>query len=108
MKSTLASLLLAGLCLAVQASPQDDSANTLFERCYQASSAYSPMGLSWDGDYSRNDQLDDLSLVEDLPLLLDRILDSEPGAPPFFAHTSYTPDDQLIMLFASPSLGGQA
>lgn len=61
MKSPLASLLLAGLCLAVQASPQDDLAKTLFERCYQASSAYSPMGLSWDGDYSRNDQLDDLS-----------------------------------------------
>lgn len=54
-----------------------------------------------------HDRLDDLPLVEDLPLLLDRILDSEPGAPPFFAHTSYAPDDQLIMLFATHSLGSQ-
>lgn len=53
------------------------------------------------------DRLDDLPLVEDLPLLLDQILEGEPGAPPFFAHTSYSPDDQLIMLFATHSLGSQ-
>lgn len=46
------------------------------------------------------DQLDDLPLVEDLPLLLGRLFDVPPGTPPFFAHTSYDADDHLVMRFA--------
>jgi 8-oxo-dGTP diphosphatase len=40
-----------------------------------------------------------LPLVEDLPLLIPLIFDSDPGEPPFFAHTSYDANDQLIMRF---------
>lgn len=44
-------------------------------------------------------RIDELPLVEDLPLLLDRVLDSHANAP-FFAHTSYDDADNLVMRFA--------
>jgi 8-oxo-dGTP diphosphatase len=46
------------------------------------------------------DQVYDLPLVEDLPILLPRLLDTTPDSPPFFAHTSYDENDELVMLFA--------
>jgi uncharacterized protein (DUF885 family) len=39
----------------------DEDANRMFERCYAEVSAYDPIGLSWNGDYSRNSELNDLS-----------------------------------------------
>lgn len=50
------------------------------------------------------DAVDDLPLVEDLPLLLPILFD-HPDAPPFFAHTSYDADDQMIMVFAGAQPG---
>ncbi|MBN1563642.1 MAG: NUDIX domain-containing protein [Anaerolineae bacterium] len=51
------------------------------------------------------DAIYDLPLVEDLPILIPRLFETEPdGSPdsaPFFAHTSYDADDELIMLFAN-------
>jgi 8-oxo-dGTP diphosphatase len=42
-----------------------------------------------------------LDLVEDLPLLLSKILSMEPGAPPFFALYRYDENDELVVSFAS-------
>ncbi len=39
-------------------------------------------------------------MVEDLPLLLDRILNSPPTAPPFNAHYRYDQNKQLVATFA--------
>ena len=47
------------------------------------------------------DQIEDLPSVEDLPVILPLVLDTPPGAPPFFAHSSYDAEDQQILLFAS-------
>ena len=48
------------------------------------------------------DRLNDLPLVEDLPVLIPLIFDSAPDAPPFFVHTSYDAADRLVMRFAPP------
>jgi 8-oxo-dGTP diphosphatase len=47
------------------------------------------------------DRLPGLPLVEDLPFLLDRVL---ADSPPFFAHTRYGDQDELIMRFAISDL----
>ncbi|MGL4576277.1 MAG: DUF885 domain-containing protein [Burkholderiaceae bacterium] len=39
----------------------DADANRMFERCYADIADLDPMGLSWNGDYSRNSELNDLS-----------------------------------------------
>lgn len=41
-----------------------------------------------------------LDLVEDLPILLPRILDMQPTDPPLFVHVSYDADDRIRMRFA--------
>lgn len=43
-----------------------------------------------------------LDLVEDLAILLPRILHMQPGEPPLFVHVSYDADDQIQMRFADP------
>ncbi len=40
-----------------------------------------------------------LPLVEDLPILLPRILAAQPGDPPFFASYSYDDTDHLVISF---------
>jgi 8-oxo-dGTP diphosphatase len=45
-------------------------------------------------------RLNDLPLVEDLPLLLPRILEMRPGDAPFFALTDYDEQDRLRLRFA--------
>ncbi len=45
------------------------------------------------------EHLADLPLVEDLPLLLPRILSMQPGEPPFFAHYSYDELGKLNIRF---------
>ena len=52
-------------------------------------------------EWVQRDRLDDLPLVEDLPLILTQVLDD---TPPFFAHSSYDSADALVMLFATPSM----
>ena len=47
------------------------------------------------------DRITDLELVEDLPLLLPRILAMESNAPPFFALYTYDQNDQLVVSFSS-------
>jgi 8-oxo-dGTP diphosphatase len=51
-------------------------------------------------------QLQDYALVEDLPVLLPRVLSVPDGAPPLFAHYSYDQDDQLVMNFHVSHLPG--
>jgi len=48
------------------------------------------------------DRVEDLTAVEDLPILIPLIFDGDPDAPPFFAHTSYDDQDQVVMVFANP------
>lgn len=43
----------------------------------------------------------DLPVVEDLPLILPRILDMGPDDPPLFAHIQYDEADQIVMRYAS-------
>lgn len=45
-------------------------------------------------------RLMELDLVEDLPLILPRILNMDPGDTPWFVHVSYDSDDHLQMRFA--------
>jgi len=46
------------------------------------------------------DKLDGLELVEDLPIILPRVLAMAPTDPPFFAHYSYDEEDRLVVAFA--------
>ena len=46
------------------------------------------------------DQLLDLDLVEDLPLVLPRVLSMRDDEPPYFAHVSYGENDQIQVRFA--------
>lgn len=47
-------------------------------------------------------QVESLDLVEDLAILLPRILPMQPGDPPLFVHVSYDADDEIQMRFAAP------
>jgi 8-oxo-dGTP diphosphatase len=53
-------------------------------------------------EWVARDQMDDLPLVEDLPVLIPLIFDGPDDAPPFFAHSSYDAHDEQILLFAAP------
>ncbi len=57
---------------------------------------------SAEGDlvWVRREDLAGLPLVEDLPLLLPRLLDAPPGAPPFFARSFYDAAGHLQVVFS--------
>ena len=46
------------------------------------------------------DEVYDLELVQDLPILLPRVLSMGPGEPPLFAAYAYDKEDQLVVSFA--------
>jgi len=46
------------------------------------------------------EQVLELPLFEDLPLILPQVLDAPAGQPPFFAHYSYDEADELVVTFA--------
>lgn len=46
------------------------------------------------------DSLDSLPLVEDVRMILDRIMNMQPGDPPFFARSFYNDEDKLTLAFA--------
>jgi len=46
------------------------------------------------------DDIDQLDLVEDVPILLPRVLSMDPYAPPFFARYTYDENDKLVITFA--------
>jgi 8-oxo-dGTP diphosphatase len=48
-------------------------------------------------------QVEALPLVEDLPILLPRVLGMQTGEPPFAALYTYDPNDRLKITFAPPS-----
>jgi len=47
-----------------------------------------------------------LDVVEDLPLILPRVLSMGADEPPFFAHYAYDENDELIITFACHSMAG--
>jgi 8-oxo-dGTP diphosphatase len=47
------------------------------------------------------DEIDRLDLVEDLPLLLPRVLAMGPDEPPFYALYTYDGNDELVVTFPS-------
>jgi len=49
----------------------------------------------------RPDRLNGLDVVEDLPLILPRVLAMGPAEPPFFAHYTYDEDDRLVVRFSA-------
>jgi 8-oxo-dGTP diphosphatase len=49
------------------------------------------------------DQVDRLDVVEDLPILLPRVLSMGPDEAPFFALYTYDEDGELVVTCASPS-----
>ena len=51
-------------------------------------------------EWIARDQLDQIDLVEDLPIILPRALDLPPHAPPFFAHYHYDGNEHLVVRFA--------
>jgi 8-oxo-dGTP diphosphatase len=50
-------------------------------------------------EWIARDQLAQIDLVEDLPIILPRALDLPAGAPPFFAHYYYDGQDKLMIRF---------
>lgn len=50
-------------------------------------------------EWIRRDRLPTQDLVEDLPVLLPRVLAMEASDPPFFAHYRYDEQDRLIVAF---------
>lgn len=50
-------------------------------------------------EWVRREEIHKLDLVEDLPILLPRVLSMEPDAPPFFALYSYDENDELVVSF---------
>ena len=51
-------------------------------------------------EWIHRDDVGDLNLVEDLPILLPLVLSMDPDEPPFFALYTYDEEDQLIVSFA--------
>ena len=53
-------------------------------------------------EWIKQDQLKTLDLVEDLPVLLPRVLAMRPDDAPFFARYHYDEHDRLVITFAEP------
>jgi 8-oxo-dGTP diphosphatase len=51
-------------------------------------------------EWIARDQVSELDLVEDLPILLPRVLAMGADEPPFFAHYHYDEQDRLIVTFS--------
>jgi 8-oxo-dGTP diphosphatase len=52
-------------------------------------------------EWIARDEVDQLDLVEDLPILLPRVLAMGPDEPPFFALYAYDEEDRLVISFGS-------
>ncbi len=69
------SVLIVGLALCTSTAAiakenaEQKKADTVFKTCFKKTAAFSPMTLSWEGDYSRNSEIDDLSSATQLKLL---------------------------------------
>lgn len=53
-------------------------------------------------EWVARERVDELPLVDDLPMLLPLALDAPTDAPPFFAHTSYDEQDRIRFILANP------
>lgn len=53
-------------------------------------------------EWVRQSSLAGLPLVEDLQVLLPRLLQMQPGDPPFAGHSSYDADGRMQLVFADP------
>ena len=69
---------------------------------FTASATVRTLRASQEGkpEWVPRDGIDQLDLVEDLPILLPRVLSMDPHAPPFFARYTYDENDKLIITFA--------
>ena len=54
-------------------------------------------------EWVTRDRLMELDLVEDLPVLIPRVLGMKSDEPPFFAHYRYDEQDRLAIGFGGPS-----
>ncbi len=71
---------------------------------FTARAASRAIGLSPDGDLEwwPIERLPLADMVEDLPILLPKVLDLGPADPPFFAVYRYDEQDRLVIAFAPP------
>jgi 8-oxo-dGTP diphosphatase len=68
---------------------------------YSASREFTDSGKEGTLHWIPTNKLEAYDLVEDLPLMLPRILAMEDNAPPFSVHVSYDEDDEIQMRFVS-------
>ena len=66
----------------------------------------SSLSLSEEGkpEWVPLDEIDRLDLVDDLPVLLSRVLAMGPNDPPFYALYTYDGNDELVVTFPSNEL----
>jgi len=83
--------------------PVDADSNTgIVVFCFTATATTQEVEPSEEGtlEWIPRDQLAGLDLVEDLPILLPRVLAMGANEPPFFAHYHYDEQDQLVITFS--------
>ena len=85
----------------VHADAGDPSVGILFF-VFTAQATSKEIGASPDGtlEWWPVDRLPTAEMVEDLPVLLPRVLAMQPGAEPFFASYRYDEQDRLVISFA--------
>ena len=85
----------------VHADAGDPSVGILFF-VFTAQAASKEIGASPDGtlEWWPVDRLPTTEMVEDLPVLLPKVLAMQPNDPPFFAAYRYDEHDRLVMSFA--------
>jgi 8-oxo-dGTP diphosphatase len=90
-------LRLAGV---VHADAGDPAVGILFF-VFTARAASKEIGVSPEGtlEWWPVDRLSETEMVEDLPVLLPRVLAMQPGAEPFFASYRYDEHDRLVISF---------
>jgi 8-oxo-dGTP diphosphatase len=83
--------------------PVDRDTNTgVLVFCFTCTATTRDVRPSKEGslEWVARDRVTELDLVEDLPIILPRILAMDIGAPPFFAHYSYDENDRLVVAFS--------
>lgn len=81
-----------GICLFILQGELDDNQSARFSEPFRTEEGV----LEW----ISAEQIDQLPVVEDLKILIPRILSQGKSDPPFFGHYAYTQDDTLLITFA--------
>ncbi len=90
------------LCGVINVCPSPEGAGVLLF-VFAARALHREVRPSAEGtpEWIPRDRIGDLDLVEDLPVLLPRVLAMGRDDPPFFAHYAYDEEDRLVVRFRS-------